>query len=95
MSKGEKNTDGLKGENSMWSCLRGPGATLEIVATSQIVSMRVLLATRLASLAVLVLGGLWITWRSGEPPLCLPDWSHLASAAYFLVGAINGHQHMI
>lgn len=87
--KGENNTrnaDQLQGENSMWLCLRGSGAeTLESVATSQAVSVRVLLATRIFSLAVLVLGGLWISWRSGEPPLCLPDWSYLTSSAYFVV----------
>ena len=85
VSKGEKITD----DHSMWLCLRGSGETLETVATSQAVSVRVLLATRLASLAVLALGGLWISLRSGERPLCLPDWSYLASSAYFAVRAIN------
>lgn len=80
-----KNGEQLRGDNSMWLCLRGSGETLESVATSHAVSVRVLLTTRLVSLAVLVLGGLWITWRAGEPPLCLPDWSYLANAFYFAV----------
>ena len=88
--KGEKITDDQrKGQNSMWVCLRGSGETLETVATSQAVSTRALLFLRLASLVVLVLGALWITSRSGEPPLCLPDWSYLASSAYF---AVRGNQ---
>eukprot|EP00752_Nemacystus_decipiens_P012238 g10847.t1 len=32
-------------------------------------------------------------WRSGEPPLCLPDWSYLASAAYFLLAVVACTRH--
>lgn len=60
--------------------------TLESVASSRVVSVRVLLTLRLASLLFLVLGGLWITWSSWDRPLCLPDWSYIASTLYFAVG---------
>lgn len=66
-------------------CCGCQGEALGSVATSQVVPSAALLAARLVSLLVLVLGGFWITWRSRDLPLCLPDWSYVASTAYFAV----------
>lgn len=84
VSKLEQISD-MQGESSMWLCVRGKGETLDCVATSQAVSVRVLLTIRLTFLSLIVAGGIWVSWRSGEPPLCLEDWSYLASATYFAV----------
>lgn len=80
----------LESENSSMrsdTCCRSSllGAELGSAATSQLVPTAALLTARLAFLLVLVLGGIWITRRSSDPPLCLPDWGYIATTLYFAV----------
>ncbi|CAM9376568.1 unnamed protein product [Pylaiella littoralis] len=64
-------------------CFRFRRRTPEGVANSRVVSVGVLLTLRVASLLFLLLGGLWVILRRWERPLCLPDWSYVASTLYF------------
>ncbi|CAM9369992.1 unnamed protein product [Ectocarpus sp. 12 AP-2014] len=59
--------------------------TLDTVATSRVVSARSLLVFRVGVLLVLVVAGTWLTWRTGDRPLCLPDWSFVSAILYFVV----------
>lgn len=59
--------------------------TLDTVATSRVVSARSLLVFRVGVLLVLVVAGTWLTWRTRDRPLCLPDWSFVSSILYFVV----------
>lgn len=67
---------------------------LTTVATSRLVSLRVLLGIRMTMLLLLVLGAVWLSWRSSsdnsndeELPrfLCWPDWSYVVCTLYLLV----------
>lgn len=78
-------------------CLRDRGmrhTSLSNVATSRVVSVGALFVLRISLLIFLLSGAIWIglrAWRDdsidGDPPpmLCLPDWSYVATAVYFLV----------
>ncbi|CAN0004325.1 unnamed protein product, partial [Scytosiphon promiscuus] len=71
------------------SCCLSYGRTLESVATSWVVTTRVLLSLRAGSLLVLVLGGIWLILESHDRPRCLPDWGYVAGCLYFAL-AIAG-----
>ncbi|CAM9466472.1 unnamed protein product [Ectocarpus fasciculatus] len=59
--------------------------TLDTVATSRVVSARSLLVFRVGVLLVLVVAGTWLTWRTRDWPLCLPDWSFISAILYLVV----------
>lgn len=71
---------------------------LTTVATSRLVSLRVLLGIRITMLLLLVLGAVWLSWRSSSDDgndeqlprfLCWPDWSYVVCTLYLLVSERN------
>ncbi|CAN0134600.1 unnamed protein product [Ascophyllum nodosum] len=66
---------------------------LATVATSRLVSLKVLLGIRLIWLLLLILGAVWLSLKpsgDGEPPhfVCWPEWSYIVCILYFLMAVV-------